>query len=99
MSVKDAVLDELKRRLLGYENLYELENGGFANIRHVLDVVGGPLPGDQLGGLLTKNDAMLLLADYLVEWDEIRRAFVSGEREEVFTCHYYFGRSSVEKRK
>lgn len=83
MSVKDAVLGELKRRLEECENHRELERRGLLNVRRVLNMVGGPLPIGQLEELLTEADAMLLLAEYFLELSELRQAFLSGERQET----------------
>lgn len=90
MTVKDVILEELKKRLQGYENLHELENSGFSNIQRILDMVGRPWPGSQIGGLLTKAEAMDLLAEYFSECSELRQAFLSGARPEKEPVHYSF---------
>lgn len=90
MSVKDAVLDELKQRLQEYEYLKALECNGLLNVRRVLDMVGGPLPVNRLERFLTEADAMDLLAQYFLEWSELRQAFLSGERPEKEPVHYRF---------
>lgn len=91
MSVKDAVLDELKQRLQEYEYLKALECNGLLNVRRVLDMVGGPLPANQFERFLTEADAMEILAQYFSEWSELRQAFLSGERQETAPkSHYVF---------
>lgn len=90
MTLKDAILEELKKRLQEYMNLKELENSGFSNIQRILDVVGRPWPGNQINGLLTKADAMDLLAQYFLEWSELQQAFLSGKRPEKEPVHYSF---------
>lgn len=83
MNVKNAVLDEMKQRLQECENHEVLERRGLLNVRQVLNMVGGPLPNGQLERFLTEADAMLLLAEYFLEWSELRQAFISGERQET----------------
>lgn len=74
MSVKKAVLEDLKERTQQLGSIFTLDRGSVRAARAILDMSDG--------GLITGSDALELLAEFLPVWRSCREAFQSGDRSE-----------------